>query len=82
MKEIKIEYRNRLPHIAPIGACFFVTFRLGDSLPQHIVRVLKDRLKLETQKLAREKPDGYKSKIYNLKKKYFNKYDHQLDDKP
>jgi len=29
----KIEYKNRLPHIAPLAGVFFVTFRLKGSLP-------------------------------------------------
>ena len=40
-RKIKIKYRSRLPHITPIGASFFVTFRLADALPQKVVQALK-----------------------------------------
>ena len=40
MKPLKIEYRSRLPHIAPVGASFFVTFRMADALPQRIIQGL------------------------------------------
>lgn len=35
--EIKIG-ENRLPHWQQDGAVYFVTFRLGDSVPQHLLR--------------------------------------------
>jgi hypothetical protein len=38
----KIEYRNRLPHLAPMGATFFVTFRLADALPQSVISELEE----------------------------------------
>ena len=76
---IKTEYRNRLPHIAPIGATFFVTFRLADSLPQTVVAELKreyDRIKA---KLRKEKPPGWKELLLQERKRFFGKYDYQLD---
>ncbi len=82
MKEIKIEYKNRLPHIAPIGACFFVTFRLGDSLSQEVIKKISGKMKEAIAILDKEKPEGYKKEILRQKKKFFKKYDHQLDEKP
>lgn len=35
-------YRRNLPHIHPIGACFFVTWRLHDSLPKAVWEQLQE----------------------------------------
>jgi putative transposase len=78
----KIQYRSRLPHIAPIGASFFVTFRLADSLPQKVVQALKLELNDAIKQLEKDKPKNYKQLIRNEKKRFFSKYDEQLDHKP
>lgn len=82
MKKIKTIYKNRLPHIAPIGATFFVTFRLGDSLPQKLVASLKLEMEAEISRLEKEKPANYKAAIIRQKKLFFKGYDHQLDVNP
>lgn len=79
---MKIEYRNRLPHIAPIGATFFVTFRLIDALPRSVIAALRQEMEAEIRILEQEKPANYKQLIRNAHKRYFGKYDHQLDTKP
>lgn len=33
---MKTYYRNRLPHIVPLGGCFFITFCTYDSIPIHM----------------------------------------------
>jgi putative transposase len=78
----KIEYRSRLPHIAPVGASFFVTFRLADALPQKVVQALKWELEQAIQVLEQDKPNHYKKLIQDEKKRFFGKYDYQLDHKP
>ena len=79
---LKTTYKNRLPHIAPIGAAFFVTFRLGDSLPRAIIKELRRDMERSIQKLENEKPHQYKKQISQQRKKYFKRFEHQLDDKP
>ncbi|RMG25362.1 MAG: hypothetical protein D6730_10990 [Bacteroidetes bacterium] len=79
---MKTEYRNRLPHIAPIGATFFVTFRLGDSLPQKLIARLKLQMEAEISRLEKEKPANYEEAIMRQRKLFFKNYDHQLDQKP
>ncbi len=81
-QEIKTEYKNRLPHIAPIGATFFVTFRLGDSLPQAVIQRLKQQMDSKIEQLKRQQPKGYKEKIRQQHKLFFKQYDHQLDELP
>lgn len=78
----KIHYKNRLPHIAPIGAKFFVTFHLGDALPVHVLYELKEELSINIRKLQKEKPENYKYQLYKLKKTFYRKYDLQLHHKP
>ena len=50
---MKTSYRRNLPHIQPVGSCFFVTFRLYESLP----KVESDKLKLK-----------YQAQLYDLHK--------------
>lgn len=79
---LKIHYKNRLPHIAPIGATFFITFRLDDSLPTNIVNEMKSRMDAAIQKLKEQKPFDFKKSIVRQRKLYFKKFEHQLDDLP
>ena len=79
---MKIFYRNRLPHIAPPGATFFVTFRLGDSLPQHLVQTMKEELSKTLLKIEKTRPEGWEEQIYQEKQSFFKKYDRELDCKP
>ncbi|MBL7794853.1 MAG: hypothetical protein JNK77_21125 [Saprospiraceae bacterium] len=79
---MKTIYHNRLPHLAPLGATFFVTFRLADSLPQNIVKALKEELEIESKRLKKEFPVDYERRIRDACKRNFGKYDHQLDKKP
>lgn len=78
----KIIYRNRLPHIAPIGATFFVTFRLGDSLPSHLVKQWRSEMDVNIKKIKEDKPYGYKQKIHKQRVIFFKNYDQQLDHFP
>jgi len=82
MKKVQIYHKNRMPHIRPIGATFFITMRLGDSLPQHIVREMKMEFERKKAEIILDHPDDHKHLIYNEQKRFFAKYDHQLDDKP
>lgn len=71
-----------MPHIAPIGASFFVTFRLGDSLPVKVVRRLKMELNEKLEELEGLKVKNKDEEIAKLKANYFKSYEHQLDEKP
>jgi len=79
---IKTYYKNHLPHIAPIGAEFFITFRLADSLPVSVVQSLKDEMDFSIQKLKKEKPKNFKYLINQFKLDFSFKYDRYLDHKP
>lgn len=76
---MKTVYQNRLPHIAPIGASFFVTFRLADSLPQHIIEEIQQALKQKEHLLRIEYPNTWNEHLQLERKRVFGKYEHQLD---
>lgn len=80
-KPLKTFYKNRLPHIAPVGAEFFITFRLADSLPLTVIQSLKEELETSVQKLREEKSKDYKFKIKQLKYEFSFRYDKYLDQK-
>lgn len=77
---MKTIYKNRLPHIAPIGATFFVTFRLADALPAAIVRDLKIAYNEKCKQILQEKPANYQQPLRDERKRYFGRFDHQLDE--
>jgi REP element-mobilizing transposase RayT len=76
---IKIEYRNRLPHIAPIGAAFFVTFRLADALPAEVLRRLTLDFKQKKEKLLKSPSLYSRQKLEELRWSLFRKVERQLD---
>lgn len=82
MKKNKIAYRSRLPHLLPIGASFFVTFRLADALPRTVIRTLQETFDLKIQAIKVKKSQDYKKQIQEEKKRLFGQYDKQLDHEP
>ncbi|MBT8218788.1 MAG: hypothetical protein KJP00_03135 [Bacteroidia bacterium] len=68
---IKTYYKGRLPHIHPIGATFFITFRLADSLPQSTVEWLRN--KIENAELSLDHQSFMRA---------FHSYDRELDMNP
>jgi REP element-mobilizing transposase RayT len=75
----KILYKNRLPHIAPIGATFFVTFRLADSLPVAIIQELEEAFQQTCKEIKESKLPNYKERMRDERKRHFGEFDHQLD---
>ncbi len=80
MREIDPFYRRNLPHIQPLNADYFITFRLHGSLPRGAIKNLKEK-QLEIEKeISRIKSDTIrKIKSYEARKKYFIKFDDYLD---
>ncbi len=70
-------YRANLPHIQPLGATFFVTFRLKNSLPKGVIETLRGAYE-QTIKSLKDKP-GYLELVRNERKRFFAKYDDWLD---
>ena len=69
-KLISTYYQRKLPHWHPEGAMFFITFRLANSLPLHIIQELKEEREREQQKI-RPKFSGVQQRdeLYKLDKK-------------
>jgi REP element-mobilizing transposase RayT len=73
-------YRRKLPHWQPEGVMYFITFRLANSLPLHIIQELKEWRECERKDL-RAKFSGalLGEELYKLDKKYFGRFDEYLD---
>jgi len=76
---MKTEYKQRLPHIQPIGAAFFVTFSLFGCIPKRILQELKEKYKNEIAK-ANLVIDRHNRnlEIFNIRKQYLFEYDQVL----
>ena len=68
-------YRRNLPHIHPEGYPLFITFRLANTLPLEIVSELKIEREREIKLISNQSS----SELYEIKKKYFDRYDNWLD---
>lgn len=80
LEAIKTAYRRNLPHVQPIGACFFVTFRLKGSIPKVRLYELKQEFQSRIAQLRIEtSSDCFEGKLYNEQKRYFAQYDQLLD---
>ncbi len=77
---MKTEYRQRLPHIQPVGSAFFVTFSLFGSVPKKKVEELKERytFKINQAKLLKD-PFLRNLEIFTIRKQYLFEYDVLLD---
>jgi len=80
MKELNPFYRRKLPHIQPINADFFVTFRLKNSLPTEAIDKLKQQ-HLQIEKEITQNTSGPEriKLLYDARKKYFRIFDNYLD---
>lgn len=76
----EIYYRRNLPHIQPLGATFFITFRLAGSLPKSAVDALHEemqRIQSEIQRLVN--PAKRDKQSYQEQRRFFAKWDALLD---
>lgn len=64
-----------------IGYSYFITIRIADSLPMHIVKQLKDDYQYRVSIIEKELPEAKDVLIELEKKKYFGKFDQQLDQR-
>jgi putative transposase len=79
---IKTHYHNRLPHIAPIGATFFLTFRLADSLPRSIILDLREQFRSIKARLEETVSADMVQQLAIERKRLFGHFEHQLDRQP
>ena len=76
---INVFYKQSLPHILPIGATFFVTFRLNNSLPQVYMRKISDELEANIFEIRTSYFLNPEAEIYKQQKIFFKKFDAALD---
>ncbi|MCF6157611.1 MAG: hypothetical protein E3K32_03345 [wastewater metagenome] len=80
MKNHKTFYRRNLPHYQPVGATFFVTFRLAGSLPREAVIRLKEERMQDEELLFKIKDEKVRKKrMADQHKRYFSAFDRMLD---
>jgi len=89
----KFSYRRDLPHIQPVGATLFVTFRLFGSLPRAVIerwqaekRWLGECLKRlepndvgQTVSLPESQTDSLRHRQYELHRRWFARFESLLD---
>ncbi len=80
MSKLRTSYRRSLPHLQPIGATFFVTFRLQGSIPVAQLKTLRDEYAEKTVLLKREASEEMQPLLlHDLRKRFFARYDALLD---
>jgi putative transposase len=76
----KPEYTRFLPHYHPVGATFFVTFRLHGSLPKVFLEELSAWHVAEKERIFTLRPgEEIEKALVLLQRDYFRKYDAALD---
>ncbi len=76
--DIKTFYRGILPHLQPIGATFFVTFRLKGSIPRSKILELKVVFEEKKKFLFSQKPRHFTEKLFEEQHQFFLAYDKLL----
>jgi REP element-mobilizing transposase RayT len=72
---VKIIYKNRLPHIAPIGSTLFVTFRQANSIPLKIIKQYQEEYNSNIRKYHNIKFREFQKIKRELLFQLFLKYD-------
>ena len=72
-------YRRNLPHIQPLNATLFVTFRLIGSLPQHVIARMAEERRLLEEKLSSNHLIGSRSRSLQLARRHFAMLESCLD---
>ena len=79
INQVKENYRRNLPHIQPIGAAFFATFRLKDSIPKAKIWELKKSFDSKVEKIKNANSSTQYFQLYDERKRFFAHYDALLD---
>ncbi len=78
MRKIKTEYEKRLPHYHPVGAVFFVTFRLYGSVPKVALQKLKDSYSEQIERITFDREPFKRERLEVAQQEYFLKFDELL----
>lgn len=80
MYNYKLFYERRLPHIQPVDATLFVTFRLAGSIPKVILAQLHEDLRARQRLLDLISDQVLRqAKHYEEQRRSFGRYDAYLD---
>jgi len=81
MPSFPTRYRRNLPHIQPYGAVLFLTYRLAGSLPESVVREMREeRVHSETMIDSEESdPDVQRRLRARIRRKTFMKFEALLE---
>ncbi|MCK9484272.1 MAG: transposase [Candidatus Marinimicrobia bacterium] len=73
--------RRHLPHIYIPNSCYFITFRLADSLPVSAIQKYREIYGSASRKIITQNPDDDKRRklLITLNDRYFMKIDRILD---
>jgi putative transposase len=69
------QYRRKLPHIQPMDAVLFITFRLKGTLPKHVIDELSGKLKQSILDNT-----GDKFEVQQAEEKYYQAIESTLDE--
>ena len=74
-------HRSRLPHVTPLGATFFVTFRVKDALPLRLMQGLRFEYEQSVALLSKSSLPCLQKRqeLAKTRYKYFCTYDERLD---
>jgi len=73
-------YRRHLPHWQPAGATFFVTFRLADSIPYSVIKLLRAERDLEEASINKNNLEELPNQGFLEEERFFRKLDSVLDN--
>jgi putative transposase len=71
VNRIKTFYRRSLPHLQPVGATFFVTFRLAGSIPKIKILELQEGFEEIKNYLLEKRPPNFKEKLIKEHYRFF-----------
>lgn len=77
--KIKTFYRNRLPHWVPVGATFFVTFRISGTIPQYVINLLRAQRENNIKSIIESNSLEYQRQMDKTHYAFFKAYDNYLD---
>lgn len=78
-KQIKTEHTGKLPHFHRVGATFFITTHLHNSIPFDTLKKLREKRDKSIEALKKKHPSNLEKEIYMLRRAYFYAYDDLLD---
>jgi putative transposase len=79
---IIVKNTRNLPHIMPVGASFFVTWRLFGSIPKNKAELFKAQRAFSLNELEHQKlsPEEYNLAVLKIQNAYYQRFEDALDN--